>query len=79
MAKYINKNGFTRHWDDVAKSPYLWNPTSRTFISYADPESLKNRVDYVKSKHLAGVMFWNISTIYSKKARLLNALANDLN
>ncbi|GAB4043697.1 glycoside hydrolase family 18 protein [Spirosoma jeollabukense] len=78
VAAFINKNGFTRHWDDVAKSPYLWNPTSRIFISYADPESLKNRVDYVKSKHLAGVMFWEYVYDLQQKSALLNALVQDL-
>ncbi|GAB3549757.1 glycoside hydrolase family 18 protein [Spirosoma fluminis] len=56
--KYINKNGFTRYWDTDAKAPYLWNPTSRTFISYADEESFGYKTDYIKSKQLAGVMFW---------------------
>lgn len=78
MAKYIDKNGFTRHWDDRAKSPYLWNPTSRTFISYADPESLRYRVDYVKSKKLAGVMFWEYIYDLQQKSALLNALVQDL-
>jgi chitinase len=78
VAKYINKNGFTRYWDDEAKSPYLWNPTSRTFISYADPESLKNRVEYVKSKHLAGVMFWEYIYDLEQKSALLNTLVQDL-
>ncbi|SFE99970.1 glycoside hydrolase family 18 protein [Spirosoma endophyticum] len=78
VAKFINKNGFTRHWDDVAKSPYLWNPTSRTFISYADPESLRNRVNYVKAKHLAGVMFWEYVYDLQQKSALLNALDQDL-
>lgn len=78
VAKFINKNGFTRHWDDVAKSPYLWNPASRTFISYADPESLKNRVDYVKSKQLAGVMFWEYVYDLQQKSALLNSLVQDV-
>ncbi|GAB4024028.1 glycoside hydrolase family 18 protein [Spirosoma koreense] len=78
IAKYINKNGFTRYWDDTAKSPYLWNPTTHMFISYADPESLKNRADYVRSKHLAGVMFWEYIYDLQQKSALLNALVQDL-
>jgi len=77
-SKFINKNGFTRHWDDEAKAPYLWNPTSRTFISYADAESFKHKVDYVKSKHLAGVMFWEYIYDLQQKSPLLNALVQDL-
>ena len=56
--KYINKNGFVRYWDANAKAPYLWNATSRTFISYTDEESFLPKLAYIKSKKLAGVMFW---------------------
>lgn len=53
---YINKNGFTRYWDDASKVPYLFN--GDTFITYDDEESLKYKAEYVKEKGLAGVMYW---------------------
>lgn len=56
--KYIGKNGFVRYWDADAKAPYLWNAASRTFISYADAESFAPKLAYIRSKKLAGVMFW---------------------
>ncbi|MFD2572805.1 glycoside hydrolase family 18 protein [Spirosoma soli] len=75
--KYINKNGFTRYWDAEAKAPYLWNPTSRTFISYADEESFGYKMDYIKSKKLAGVMFWEY--MYDvKQNKLLNKVVQGL-
>ncbi|GAB3888023.1 glycoside hydrolase family 18 protein [Spirosoma agri] len=75
--KYISKNGFTRYWDADAQAPYLWNPTSRMFISYADEESFDHKVEYVKSKHLAGVMFWEY--IYDlRQQKLLNKLVSGL-
>lgn len=75
--KYINKNGYTRYWDADAKAPYLWNPTSRTFISYADEQSFDYKLDYVKSKHLAGVMFWEY--MYDvRQDKLLNKLVQGL-
>lgn len=75
--KYINKNGFTRYWDADAKAPYLWNPTTRTFFSYADEESFTHKLAYVKSKGLAGVMFWEY--IYDlQQKKLLNKLVDGL-
>lgn len=75
--KFISKNGFVRYWDDDAKAPYLWNPESRTFISYADEESFEHKVNYVKSKGLAGVMFWEY--IYDlRQQKLLNKLIKEL-
>ncbi|WP_317171610.1 glycoside hydrolase family 18 protein [Spirosoma profusum] len=77
VAKYINKNGFVRYWDADAKAPYLWNPDSRTFISYADPESFEPKLAYVKQKGLAGVMFWEY--IYDlHQPVLLDKLVNGL-
>jgi chitinase len=75
--KYINKNGFVRYWDADAKAPYLWNATSRTFISYADVDSFKPKLAYVKQKGLAGIMFWEY--IYDLKHKaLLDTVVNGL-
>ena len=75
--EYINKNGFVRYWDDDAKAPYLWNPTSKTFISYADEASFVPKIEYVKAKKLAGVMFWEY--IYDlEQDKLLNKLVQGL-
>ena len=49
-ANYVNKNGFVRYWNDVAKVPYLYNATTGTFISYDDSESMKYKTDYIKTK-----------------------------
>lgn len=76
--KYINKNSFVRYWDADAKAPYLWNPTSRTFISYADTESFIPKINYVRQKGLGGIMFWEY--IYDLKHKaLLDTVVNGLN
>ena len=59
--KLIGRKGFVRYWDDRAKAPYLWNSSSRTFISYDDPESIGIKGQYVKAHHLGGMMFWELS------------------
>lgn len=55
-AKYINKNGYIRYWDEEACAPFLFNGSS--FISYDDEESIQCKCDYVKDQGLAGIMFW---------------------
>lgn len=72
---YINKNGYTRHWNDQAKVPYLYNPANKTFISYDDVESIGYKTDYIKSKELAGAMFWELSS--DRNGTLLNKVYND--
>jgi chitinase len=78
VEKYINKNGFTRYWDADAKAPYLWNPTTRTFISYADEASFEPKVAYVKEKGLAGVMFWEYIYDLKQQQKLFNKLVSDV-
>ncbi len=73
---YINKNGYTRYWNDVAKVPYLYNASNGNFISYDDTESFGHKTDYIKSKVLAGAMFWEFSGDRNKT--LLNKLTSDL-
>ena len=53
---FINKNGFTRYWDDDAKAPYLFNGSS--LISYDDPESIRLKCRYLKAEGLKGIMYW---------------------
>jgi chitinase len=73
----INANGYTRYWDESALAPYLWNPEEHTFISYEDEESIQQKVDFMKKRGLAGVMFWEYSADHDKT--LLNALVSELN
>jgi chitinase len=55
---YINHDGYVRHWDRRAKAPWLWNPRTRNFISYDDPQSIAAKAAYVKAHHLGGIMYW---------------------
>ncbi|MFD3261510.1 glycosyl hydrolase family 18 protein [Paenibacillus lentus] len=75
-SKYINKNGYTRYWNDAAKVPYLYNASNRTYISYDDVESFGHKTSFIKSKGLGGAMFWEFSSDRNKT--LLNKLASDL-
>jgi chitinase len=75
--EYINKNGFTRYWDEEAKAPYLWNPDTQTIFVYDDEESIAHKTNYIKARGLGGAMFWEYSSNYGEE--LLNALHNGLN
>nr|WP_256702188.1 glycosyl hydrolase family 18 protein [Paenibacillus sp. P32E] len=75
-ANYINKNGYTRYWNNTSKVPYLYNPTAQTFISYDDVESFGYKTSYIKTEGLAGAMFWETSGDRNKT--LQNKLSTDL-
>lgn len=72
----INNNGFIRYWDDDAKAPYLWNQEEKVFISYEDCESIALKIDYLKKRGLAGVMFWEYCADKDKK--LLKAVVSNI-
>jgi chitinase len=57
-ADYIDRHGYTRHWDAAAQAPWLWNPATRRFISYDDPQSLAAKAAWVRSQQLGGIMYW---------------------
>ena len=52
-------HGFVRTWDPVADAPTLYNPRSRVFVSYDDPQSLALKGAYVLQHGLGGVMYWD--------------------
>jgi chitinase len=53
------KSGFIRFWDPIASAPFLYNPETKVFVSYDDPQSLAAKCKYVLRHKLRGVMFWD--------------------
>ena len=72
----IKNDGYTRQWDASAKAPYLWQPDSSIVLTYDDPESLTLKCDYLKSKGLAGIMFWEYS--HDFEGELLESIYSNL-
>jgi chitinase len=68
---FLKMPGYVRHWDDVAKVPWLYNAATKEWISYDDPESMRLKGQYVAAQHLAGAMFWELS---DDNGALLDAL-----
>ncbi|MGB7159956.1 MAG: glycoside hydrolase family 18 protein [Tepidisphaeraceae bacterium] len=66
-----------RFWHEQAKVPWMWNPQTRVFISYDDPESLRLKARYARDNKLGGVMFWELSHD-DEESSLLNALHEGL-
>ncbi|GLZ78052.1 hypothetical protein Afil01_28590 [Actinorhabdospora filicis] len=57
-------SGYTRHWDDTLKASWLWNESSRTFLSTEDEQAIAAKADYVRDKSIGGVMIWELAGDY---------------
>ena len=86
LARYYQPANY--HWDAEAQAPYLSItnavPTKSLFVSYEDPRSCRNKVDYARSHQLGGIMIWELSQDYSpnlpkgQRSPLLAALKAEL-
>jgi chitinase len=58
---------YSRYWNSGSLVPFLYGPnitvglTGGMFLSYDDPQSVREKVSYLKSKNLGGAMFWELS------------------
>ena len=53
--------GYTYHWDDLSKVPFLTNSNNTKLITFDDTVSVRIKCEYVKSKNLGGVIIWELS------------------
>lgn len=51
---------YTRHFDQAAQVPYLYNAQTKQFISFDDNESLKLKAQWAKKLDFAGAMVWQL-------------------
>lgn len=79
VSDYLNKNLSTikRYWDDSAKAPYIYDSENHVFITYDDPISIGYKCDYVKSKGVGGIMYWDNGS--DATGNLIDAIYDKLN
>jgi chitinase len=51
---------YVRHWEANAQVPWLYDPTTGTWVSYDDPQSVAAKVRYVREHGLGGVVIWEL-------------------
>jgi chitinase len=53
--------GFVTYWDLAAQAPYAYNARRQEFATFDDPRSIRLKTQYVRTKHLGGIMFWELT------------------
>ncbi|HUL97595.1 MAG TPA: glycoside hydrolase family 18 protein [Usitatibacter sp.] len=74
-AGYFAGAGLARH-RSAAGVPYLYDPASRTFISYDDEASVRDKMRYAVQRGLRGAMYWEIAQ--DRNHELAAAIAQEL-
>ncbi|EFA83760.1 glycosyl hydrolase family chitinase [Heterostelium album PN500] len=49
------RNGYILYTDTVADADFLYNPTTKVFISFDTPRSVRSKAEYVKTNGLGGL------------------------
>jgi chitinase len=63
---------YVRHWESSARVPWLYDSTSGTWVSYDDPQSVREKVRYVRERSLGGVVIWELG---GDDGRLMRAIS----
>lgn len=61
LTRAFEMEGYTAHWDNIAKVPYLTDSTGVVAYCYDDDRSLKIKSEYILEKGLLGAMYWEYS------------------
>lgn len=53
-------SGYTRYWDDLSKTAYLYHPEKRGghFVTFEDTTAIRFKSEYINEKSLKGAAFW---------------------
>ena len=47
------------YWDNTAKANYIYDANNKTFVTYESEKSLQAKCEYVMSKGVKGIMWWD--------------------
>jgi chitinase len=53
--------GFVTYWDPVAQAPYAYSIRRQQFATFDDARSIRLKTQYARTKHLGGIMFWELT------------------
>lgn len=71
----LEAKGFTRHWSEEAKVPFLFNRNEGIWISHEDEQSLAAKAAYAREHSLAGVMIWHLGGASERSLAIFDDVA----
>lgn len=77
ISKSIKNGTYVEYYDEECQVPYALTSDGNYFISYDNPRSIKVKCDYVSSKGIAGVTYWENGC--DNTGELLHAITESFN
>ncbi|KAI0713211.1 glycoside hydrolase superfamily [Fomitopsis betulina] len=62
---FTGNNGYTYNWDDCSDTPYLYDVSRKTVVTYDDTYSLTDKATFAKNSGLAGAFTWSLDQDYN--------------
>ncbi|MBU2426129.1 MAG: chitinase C-terminal domain-containing protein [Gammaproteobacteria bacterium] len=56
---------YQHQYNSTLVAPWLWNSSKKVFLSIEDEESIRQKANYIASRQIGGVMFWELAGDYS--------------
>ncbi|CAL2046334.1 unnamed protein product [Caenorhabditis brenneri] len=51
----------TASWDDDAKTPYIWNPDKRSYLSFENGKSVEEKMKYALDRNIGGITIFHLN------------------
>ncbi|MBU2181108.1 MAG: glycoside hydrolase family 18 protein, partial [Gammaproteobacteria bacterium] len=68
-------NGFGLFWDDTGKASFVWNPATKTLVSFDTKRSVQAKGEFIRQRNLGGIFAWELD---GDNGQLLNAMHEGL-
>ncbi|PLR39070.1 polysaccharide degrading enzyme [Chimaeribacter arupi] len=61
LKQKVASGDYTRYWDRESRVPYLYNAATKEFLTYDDPQSVREKVDFINNEGYGGAIIWDLS------------------
>ncbi|PLR32891.1 polysaccharide degrading enzyme [Chimaeribacter coloradensis] len=61
LKEKLANGGFTRYWDSESRVPYMYNASTKELLTYDDPQSVREKVDFINNEGYGGAIVWDLS------------------
>ncbi|KAJ3568688.1 hypothetical protein NP233_g5552 [Leucocoprinus birnbaumii] len=75
---YGQGGGFTMAWDNCSDTPFLYNTSQKTVVTYDDTWSLGDKASFAKSNGMAGCFTWSLDQPKDDGVTLQNVIRKSL-